>query len=394
MVERSKIFEVYIAPVSGGGFPAQLQEILFLTEEKKKAFNDKTEDVSTYYTPDLCLGTSGGNVSLYIAISGNWSEGGITRVVNSLSPNMFSQTWWPGPLSFIPTWVLGIFEGAVYKPGYGAENLLKAFNTPQSIQSVEMWNTAFNKDQKRTGLFCNKSSADSFVSKFTYSSYDFKTLPLKYFAGDIHKIANSVVASASIPYLFKPVVMDNESYVDGGVTYPSPFTPLQEEIYNCVKGITKPLDYAVKESIYPIPAPTPEQESALAAKRDKEILHMTYFSPYNIDESKDTDTTSTLGNGSALSSLTDASCVKDRYTGLNLLLRLKSPSENVNVVDSRTGLYNLSDLIKLYNDTHYFCEIYVRDNEWIDLNNFTPQDILNKMNEAKMNIEFLFFYVI
>jgi predicted acylesterase/phospholipase RssA len=393
MIPRNKILEVYVAPVSGGGFPAQVQQILYVTSEKSKAFNDKTQNISDYYIPDICMGTSGGNVSLYLAISGSWSEGGIKRVISSLSPSMFSRTWWPGPLSIVPTWVLGIFEGAVYKPGYGAENLLRAFNTVESIQSVEMWNTAFNKDAKRTGLFCNKSYKDTFISPFTYSSFDFKTLPLKYLAGSISKIARSVIASASIPYLFKPVEIDGEMYVDGGVTYPSPFTPLQEEIYNCVKGIVNPLQYAVKESIYPIPVPTQEQKDALTTKRDREILHITYFSPYNIDETKET-TDSALGDNSVLSNLTDASCVKDRYTGLNLLLRLKESSQNINVVDSRTNLYTLSDLFKMYNDTHYFCEIYVRDNEWIDLNNFTSADIFNKMNEAQQNIEFLFFYVI
>lgn len=393
MIPRNKILEVYTAPVSGGGFPAQLQQILYVTSEKSKAFSDKTQDISSYYIPDICMGTSGGNVSLYIAISGNWSEGGIKRVVNSLSPSMFSRTWWPGPLSIVPTWVLGIFEGAVYKPGYGAESLLRAFNTYESIQSVEMWNTAFNKDAKRTGLFCNKSYKDTFISPFTYSSFDFKTLPLKYMSGSISKIATSVVASASIPYLFKPVEIDGEMYVDGGVTYPSPLTPLQEEIYNSVKGIVTPLQYAVKESAYPIPAPTQEQKDALEAKRDREILHITYFSPYNIDDTKET-TDSALGDNSVLSNLTDASCVKDRYTGINLLLRLKEPSQNVNVVDSRTNLYTLSDLFKMYNDTHYFCELYVRSNDWIDLNNFTPADIFNKMEEAKQNMEFLFFYVI
>ena len=63
------------------------------------------------------------------------------------------------------------------------------------------------------------------------------------------------------------------------------------------------------------------------------------------------------------------------------------------MIDSRTGVVQLSDLLKQYNSTHYFCEIYVRENKWIDLNTFTPQDIFNKMEEAKSQIEFLFFYV-
>lgn len=395
MVERNKILEVYIAPISGGGFPAQLQQLIYITEQKMKAFNTETEDVYTYYTPDLCMGTSGGNVSLYIALSGNFTEAGIKRVVSTLNPNMFSQTWWPTPLSFIPTWILGIFEGAVYKPGYGAESLLKAYNTKTSIQDIEMWNSAYNKTQKRTGLFCNKKNGDTFVSPITYSSFDFKTLPLKFLSGNIPEIAKTVIASASIPLLFKPVEIDGDEYEDGGITYPSPLTPLQEEIYNCVNGITQPLSYAVSESIYPLPVSTPEEQASLLVKRDKEVLHMTYFSPYNMDDTKD-NTDSALGNGTFLSVITDISAVKDRYTGLNLLLRMKEPNQNIKVIDSRAdenSIVNLHQYLQQYNNTHYFCELYVRENEWIDLNKFTPEDIFSKMNEAISNMEYLLFYV-
>ncbi len=395
MIVRNKILETYIAPISGGGFPGQIAQILYVIKNKRQAFENKTQDISSYYIPDLCMGTSGGNVALYITISGNFTEGGIKRVINSMNPEMFSQTWWPGPLSFIPTWVLGIFEGAVYKPGYGAENLLKAYNNNQSIQKVEMWNTAYNKEQKRTGLFCNKKDGETFVSPLTYSTFDFKTLPLKFLNGNIPEIAKTVIGSASIPLLFKPVEIDGEEYEDGGITYPSPLTPLQNEIYNCVNGIITPAPYSVSESVYPIPIGTPEQDASLLARRDREILHMIYFSPYNMNDTKDT-TDSALGNGTFLSAITDASAIKDRSTGINLLERLKTSSQEIKVIDSRTyseGIDGLYNLFRDYNNNHYFCEIYLRENEWIDLNNFTSVDIFNKMNEANKNIEFLFFYV-
>jgi hypothetical protein len=390
-MSRDEILEIYASSISGGGFPAQLQEIIFVTEQKRKAFASATEKISSYYIPDLCMGTSGGNVALYIAISGNWDEGGIKRVINSMSPEMFSQTWWPGPMGFIPTWVLGIFEGAVYRPGYGASSLLNAYNTPVSITSVEMWNSAYNKNEKKTALFCNKKENSTFVSQLTYSNFECKTLPLNYLNGDINKISTSVIASASVPYLFKPVIIDNNEYIDGGVTYPSPFSIFQEEIYKCVKGIIEPYEYEKTLSTPPIPVGTPAQYAELAVKRAKTILHITYFSSYDIDGTQ--DTTSTIGTGNALSAVTDSSAVKDRYTGINLLERVKESSQNVKVIDSRTNMNTLAELFSTYNSTHYFCQVYVRNNEWIDLNKFTSQDILDKMNDAKSQIEFLFFYV-
>jgi len=390
-MSRNNILEVYSGTVSGGGFPAQIQEILFVTEQKKKAFSTATENISSYYIPDLCMGTSGGNVALYIAISGNWDEGGIKRVINSMSPDMFAQTWWPGPMGFLPTWVLGIFEGAVYRPGYGANSLLGAYNTPNSIMSVEMWNSSYNKNEKKTALFCNKKDGSTFISPLTYSTFESKTLPLKFLNGDINKISSSVVASSSVPFLFKPVSIDNEDYIDGGVTYPSPLGILQDEIYKCIKGIVEPLDYEKSLSSPPIPSGTPAQYAELAVKRNRDILHLTYFSPYNMDSTE--ETTSTLGSGNVFAALTDSSAIKDRYVGINLLERIKNSGQNIKVIDSRTNMNSLSDLFQTYNTTHYFCEVYVRNNEWIDLNKFTPQDILNKMEDAKSQIEYMFFYV-
>lgn len=392
MINRNQIFEVYVAPMSGGGFPAQIQQLLLLTETKQQVFSSQTTNISSYYTPDLCMGTSGGNVALYLAISGNFTNAGIRRVIETLDPKMFSQTWWPGPMSFIPTWLLGVFEGAVYKPGYGAEGLLKAFNNQSSIQSIEMWNTSFNKSQNRTALFCNKNSTDTYISPFTYSPFDFKTTPLKFNNGDIKRIGDTILASASIPILFKPVVIDNEEYIDGGVTYPSPLTPLQEEIYKCMNQITEPEPYETVMSYYPLPEPTPEQKTALQNRRNKQLLHLTYFSPYNIDDTSD-DTQSSLGSNSVFSDITDGSAVKDRYTGINLLERLKTSGQVINVYDSRTGGKSLSQLLSEYDQTHYFLQMYVRKNEWIDMTNFTPQDIFDKMKYAEGQIEYLFFYV-
>ncbi len=398
MAERSEIFEVYAGSISGGGFPAQIQQIIYYTQEKQKAFSDKTSNISSWYLPNVCMGTSGGNIALYIAISGNFTEGGIKRVIKSLNAEMFSQTWWPDPMAFIPTWTLGIFEGAVYRPGYGAKNLLDAFNTSSSIQTYEMWNTAFNKNQKKTCLFCNKSSSESYISPYTYSTYQFKTLPLKYLDGDINKISATVIASASVPILFKPVTIDGEDYIDGGVSYPSPLTPLQEEIFKCIKGIdgnkTATYDYEKTLSNPAIPTPTLEQETALAAKRDPlTYLHITYFSPYDVDAYYDENTKSALGSGSVFSFITDSSAVKDRYTALNLLERVMEPNQQIKVLDSQTGLYELSNLLRDYSSTHYFCELYVKENNWVDLNKFTPQDIFDKMEEAKSQINFYFFYV-
>lgn len=392
-IPRNKILEVYALPVSGGGFPAQLQEIIYYTTQKKIATDTSSEEGNYLeYTPDLCLSSSGGNVSTYVGLSGNWTDGGIKRVVKTMNPDMFAQTWWPRPMGFLPTWVLGIFEGSIYKPGYGPSQLFKAFSDAQSIQDVEIWSGTFNKSKKRSSFFCNKKPGDCFISENTYNPFTFKTTPLIYTDGDINLISKVAVASASVPILFQPVEIDGDEYIDGGVTYTSPLTPMQDELYNIMKGITTPAAFDLVSSPYPIPI-RPVDYPSLSDKRDRDLLHITYFSPYNMDNTTE-KVDSTLGVDSFLSYMTDSSAIKDRYTGINLLQRLKLDSETVNVIDSRTyGLENLHTLLETYRNTHYFCEIYVLKNNWIDMTNFTSQDILDKMQEAESEIQFLFFYV-
>jgi len=388
---RDRILEIYVLPVSGGGFPAQLQQLIYYTNEKQIATNT-TEENGNYleYTPDICLATSGGNVTAYIGLSGNWTEGGIKRVVKTMNAKMFSQTWWPGPMGFLPTWILGIFEGAIFKPGYGPGRLLKAFSDDRSIQEVEIWSGTFNKTQKRSGFFCNKKLTDSYISSTTYSPFIFKTMPLIYTDGDIDLISKVTVASASVPILFKPVEIAGEEYIDGGVTFSSPLTAMQEEIYNIMKGITTPSSYSTVSS--PFPLPDPNSNPDLTIRRDKDLLHIIYMSPYNMDNTTE-KVSSTLGSDTFLSYMTDASSLKDRYTGINLLERLMdSDLQEVDMIDSRYDA-KLSDLLETYRNTHYFCQIYVRKNDWIDMTKFTAQDVLNKMDETVDEIEFLFFYV-
>jgi hypothetical protein len=61
-------FKIYILPVSGGGFPAQLA---LLAEMYDAMSIIKGKHISTKdYVPDLAMASSGGNVSIYTAMAG------------------------------------------------------------------------------------------------------------------------------------------------------------------------------------------------------------------------------------------------------------------------------------------------------------------------------------
>ena len=66
-------------------------------------------------------------------------------------------------------------------------------------------------------------------------------MPLNFLSGDMNEIGKSIIASASIPFIFDSQTIGNNEYYDGGVMYASPLTPLQDEIYRIVAGINTPL---------------------------------------------------------------------------------------------------------------------------------------------------------
>jgi hypothetical protein len=266
---------------------------------------------------------------------------------------------------------------------------LEAFSDKNTIKNVEILSGTFKKTKKRSGFFCNKNEDETYISSITYSPYLFKTMPLQFLNGDINKISKITVASASVPILFKPVEYEGEEYIDGGVTYSSPLTPMQDELYNIIKGITTPSMKDLISSPFPLPS---KDSIGLKGRRNKDYLHMTYFSPYNMDNTTE-KVDSTIGVDSFLSYMTDASSLKDRSVGITLLQRLKTDLQDIYFEDSRYTTFSLNELLTNTSNTHYFCEIYVRNNEWIDLNKFTSQDILNKMNEAESQIEWRFWYV-
>jgi predicted acylesterase/phospholipase RssA len=394
LTPRNEILEVWSSSISGGAFPYQLQAMITCLQAKEKASKELELIQTAEWTPDINMGTSGGNVATYIAMSGNYTVGGINRVIQMMNSRMFSRSWAPKGLDFMPTWIFAVIEGSIYKPGYGPEKLLEAFSDSKSIQLTETWTGTYNKTQERTVLFCNKKLNDSYISGVTYDPFTFKTLPLRYMDGNFELISRVVTASASVPLLFEPVIIEEEEYVDGGVSYASPITPLQEEIFKIMKGITSPMSYEVDTNPFPF-SETINGLPNLAAMRNKSLLHINYFSPYDMNASK---IKSSFAEGSALTAVSDYSAVKDRYTCINLLERMISDfsTTTIKIVDSRNvddPLDTLKNLYKVHRETHYFVEYYMRDNTWIDLNTFTPADIFNAMEDAKKQLEYLFYYV-
>tara|TARA_R100000750_G_scaffold62420_1_gene56126 strand:+ start:672 stop:1706 length:1035 start_codon:yes stop_codon:yes gene_type:complete len=214
--------ELTILPVSGGHFVNQIALISLLCDKG--------------YRPKLILGSSGGAISAYIGLCADWKYNGILRVLEDISSELFVKSWWGNKLGpYIPSGIIGIFKGALFKHGSGAEHLFDKYLTTDSVTRCEIWCGTYNKDTGTAGMFCNRSYEKSYV-KSGDSNPPMPTT-INYLDGDLEKISKSVYASSCIPTLLPSIEIDGEKYYDGGLVSASPLFPLSDCLPDCLKII-------------------------------------------------------------------------------------------------------------------------------------------------------------
>lgn len=214
--------KIFIIPVSGGGFAAQLGVMHHLMEAKR-------------IIPDLILGSSGGNVTAYISMLSNWYSKAILKNCHLLDSTLFVEPWTP---SFLPTWLLFPLTKSIFRRGDGVTNLFKQVFTKRSVQQVEIWTGTYNETKQKAKIWCNLSEEEAKLKpcKSTENIYDME--PLYYSDGDVDLISQYTYGSAAIPFLTPGIEIENERYVDGGAAYSSPLVPMADKIRKVV-DITK-----------------------------------------------------------------------------------------------------------------------------------------------------------
>lgn len=210
---------VLVLPVSGGGFVSQLAIIQHLCEIK--------------FVPNLILASSGGNVAAYIAAAANWEWAAIERISRELRQEFFYKPWCD--VSIMSN-IIGYFKGNIYNQGVGIHDFFKKHFTEESIVKYEIWTGTYNKNRQKSRLFCNKRKEDSIldVSCIDYELTQSMT-PL-FTNGDIKLIGDAGIASASIPSVVPSQKINDEEYIDGGVSSSSPLSIMQEPIFKHVKN--------------------------------------------------------------------------------------------------------------------------------------------------------------
>lgn len=198
-------------PCSGQGFVSQLALMSIIP---------KTD------IPKIFFSCSGGCISSYIALAADYDICGMERVLRMINSSMFLRSWWPSPMSFLPSYLAGYSRGSWYDRGSGFEPMFQTLFTPDLIGRKEIWTATTCCSNSKNQLFCNldESKVKLGVNNFTLN--EFNTLPLRYLNRNISDISAITLASASIPSFVPPVIFYGENYCDGGATYASPLTPM------------------------------------------------------------------------------------------------------------------------------------------------------------------------
>jgi hypothetical protein len=384
-------FKIYILPVSGGGFPAQLA---LLAEMYDAMSIIKGKHISTKdYVPDLAMASSGGNVSIYTAMAGGWTPEGIMRVVHDYESAMFIRSWWPSFMTFLPTWLLGIFHGSIYRNGYGAYEFFKRRFTSDNIKQTEIWTGTYDIDKKKNQMFCNLGSRHSHIRQDHFSEEQpFLTgsLPLIYLDGDLEQIALASQASASIPVVVSNVQINERNYADGGTVFASPLEPLVPEIIRIVRGINK-YSTTVNECVKTF-ALTKEgnivEPCLKQSEREPRKLEMIYFSPYQLEDGRKSTTYygDQIKQIQPFIQLLDSMCLADRNRFINILTTLMDGKKDklyyTHYIQLTTG--ELADILKRMEKVkHYALFLYAQNTPYMNLSSFTSKDIIDTMNSVR-----------
>lgn len=356
---------IYCLPISGGALVSHLAILQELYDARIKA-NDRKKSGYFSYAPNLALGSSGGNVSIFIAQSADWTSYGIERNVEHMNSDLFLKKWTDLPLfSDIP---FAIMEGSLYNHGIGARGLFNKLFTTETIQRTEFWLGTYDIKNKKAQFFCNKSQSDSYIAEpfFNEEQSLYYAMPLKFTDGNIDMLADICIASATIPATVPLKEIDGLLYADGGVMYSSPLSVLNKEIHRIITGKER---VPISKS-FQIENNNDENEEFTYTRENKieeKNLRLFYFLPYQPNGLEFEDSKSDLGIRSYLNSILNVSMMQDRNTAVELLNNLSQDgleTETYMSLDSD----KLANIIRfLSNKKHYVVCLFPHRNPSVNI---------------------------
>ena len=141
----------------------------------------------------------------------------------------------------------GALAGALYCDGYSPKEILKIMKTGGLMNYMR-------PALPRYGLLQISGIVRILESHLRARTFEDLKIPLYVAATDLNhgkivyfskgELINRLIASSSIPVLFKPMVIDNIHYVDGGVMDNLPIAPIEKLCSHFIGSFVNPTGYA------------------------------------------------------------------------------------------------------------------------------------------------------
>jgi len=140
----------------------------------------------------------------------------------------------------------GAIVGSLYADGYSPQEILKITNSKSRFNYVR-------PTVPNDGLLQISGVIRILRNSLRSKTFEELKIPLFVAATDLNngrvdyfssgELLNRIIASASIPVLFKPVVIDNKHYVDGGVLDNLPVKPIENNCSYIIGSFVNPTGY-------------------------------------------------------------------------------------------------------------------------------------------------------
>lgn len=231
---------VYVLPVSGGGFSAQIGILVGISMGLK-------ENGANQIKPDIALASSGGNIAAYIGLAGDWDSQRILTACRTIDGQAFLTGW----ADNIPSWLFMAIARSSYRSGYGLDGVYNHHFSPERLRngSTEIWTGVTIKNTLEHQVCTNRSKDNCILTPRPIISVappppSFEiggegggiqlcindSSSIRYLDGNVSQVSKISLASASIPWMVKPIKMDCDSLIDGGAMYASPLSVMHDNI--------------------------------------------------------------------------------------------------------------------------------------------------------------------
>ena len=338
MIEKklgNQEMDIVVAPISGQNFVNQLAAYMNLLEFE--------------YCPKITLSSSGGAVVSSLVLSAQYDLTQLARNVHEVNSSRFVSSWVPECVDFIPSWIVGLFQGSLYK--HAPDNFFKKFMVPKILKDHEVWVMAYSLEDKGPAMFCSTSHENSILQRCKRECKVSRSKLFYYLDGDVQTFGDAVMASSSIPTVVPCKVIDGKEYADGGMIYASPFTPFREQI----------------EQI--------------------ESFHIVYLSCIDLDNAEEDPNPDNIVKlaKTTTTALVNSSLIQDRYACYTLI---KSKGR------TRHETMTLEEYFKRRSEWHYsMLEVFPTRSESVDITSFTAEELCEKVATQRHHIGCRVWYV-